>query len=282
MISYLEMITSFEMGLIYSVAAIGIFLTFRVIDFADLTCDGSFVLGAVVSAVLIKAGCHPVLALLAAAGAGGLAGLCTGLIHLYFKISALLAGILVAFMLYSVNLKIMSGIPNIALINLPTIFNAGLLGLIVVVALIVLGLSLLLISDFGLSLRSLGQNKRLAFNCGVNISAVTLIGLLASNALIAVGGSLFSQHQGFADVSQGAGTIIICFASLMIGEKLLPSSAMWLKLLSCVAGALIYRLLIALALHSEWLMLPTEDLNLLTGLLVMAFMRLPALKLGSK
>jgi len=279
-----ELLISLELGLIYGIAAMGIYLTFRIIDFADLTCDGSFVLGAAVSAVLIKAGFHPLIALLMSGIAGGCAGLCTGILNIYFKVGDILSGILVAYMLYSVNLKIMAGTPNIALIDINTLFTA--LNPLVVLMLLAIGawlsISFILSTDFGLALRSLGQNKRLALNCGINLSKMTLLGLVLSNGLIGVSGSLFSQHQGFADISQGLGTIIIGFASVMIGEKLLPYRSVWITILSCLVGSIIYRIILALALHSEWLGLQTQDLNLITGILVVVTMWLPPLKIISK
>jgi putative ABC transport system permease protein len=275
-----ELITSLELGLIYGIAAIGIYLTFRVIDFADLTCDGSFVLGAAVSAMLLKANFHPLIALLGAAMAGGCAGIATGILNIYFKMSNLLAGILVAYMLYSVNLKVMHGVPNIALINIATILDNHQLAILIAIAVLIwLIIGFILSSDFGLALRSLGQNKRLALNCGINLTSMTFYGLIASNALIGISGGLFSQHQGFADVSQGLGTVIIGFASVMIGEKLLPYRSIWVAIIACLLGSIVYRIILALALHSEWLGLATQDLNLITGILVVVIMCLPPVKI---
>jgi putative ABC transport system permease protein len=144
---------------------------------------------------------------------------------------------------------------------------------IVMIVLAILGY--VLTTDFGLALRSVGQNKRLLLNGGVSLAIMTLTGLGISNALIALGGALFSQHQGFADVGSGVGTIIIGLASVMIGERLLPVRNIWLMLLACIAGSIIYRLVISLALHSDVLGLATQDLNLITGLLVVAIMLLP-------
>lgn len=280
----MEILMSLEMGLIYGIAAIGICLTFRIIDFPDLTCDGSFVLGAATSGILLKSGWDPIIALFIAAIAGSIAGLFTGILHIYFKITDLLSGILVAFMLYSINLKVMGGIPNIALIDASTIFRftSPLLVLTIIAILIWLLISYLLVTDFGLGLRSIGQNKRLALNCGVNLPIMTLLGLAVSNALIAFSGGLFCQHQGFADVSQGLGTVIIGLAAVMIGEKLLPFRSIWVRLLSCLIGSILYRLIIALALHSEWLGLETQDLNLITGILVVTVMWLPPLRSRSR
>lgn len=275
-----EFFTSLEIGLIYGVVAVGIFLTFRIIDFPDLTCDGSFTCGAATAAVALKAGLSPFLSLLLAGSAGGIAGFVTGILHTKFRVTNLLAGILVAFMLYSINLKIMGGIPNITLLNEITLFSdTNPLVTLILLACCVWGImSCLLTTDFGLALRSIGQNKRLGEVMGVRVASLTVIGLALSNALIGLGGGLYCQHQSFSDVSLGTGTVIIGLAAVMIGEKLLPFRSLWFSVLACFLGSIIYRLLIALALHSEWLGLETSDLNLITGIAILLIMGLPKLK----
>jgi putative ABC transport system permease protein len=276
----IESLMSLEMGLIYGIVAIGIYLTFRTIDFPDLTCDGSFVLGAALSSVLTKAGLNPLISILVAFVGGSLSGYVTGFLHTRFKITNLLSGILVAFMLYSINLKVMGGIPNIALIHEKTIFTNqnALLILLLISALIFAAYSYLLKTDFGLALRSIGQNKRLAMNSGVRIDHMTLIALSLSNGLIALGGALFSQHQGFCDITQGLGTVIIGLASVMIGEKILPFRSVVVAIFSCLLGSIIYRFFIAVALHSDWLGLETQDLNLVTGLMIIGVMLMPRIR----
>ncbi|WP_032112499.1 ABC transporter permease [Candidatus Paracaedibacter symbiosus] len=275
-----EFLTSLEIGLIYGVVAVGIFLTFRIIDFPDLTCDGSFTCGAATAAVALKASLSPLTSLLLAASAGGLAGLATGILYVKFKVTNLLSGILVAFMLYSLNLKIMGGIPNITLMNEGTLFvGSNALMLLIAISLGIGSLlSYLLATDFGLALRSIGQNQQLAKVMGVRLASFTVAGLTLSNALIGLGGGLYCQHQSFSDVSLGIGTVIIGLAAVMIGEKLLPFRSLWLNVFACFLGSIVYRLLIALALHSEWLGLETSDLNLITGLAILAIMVLPQLK----
>jgi putative ABC transport system permease protein len=272
-----ELLLSLELGFIYAIVGMGIYLTFRTIDFPDLTCDGSFVLGAVSCAVLIKNGYNPWVALAASFIAGSLAGGVTGFLHIRFKITNLLCGILVAFMLYSINLKILGGSPNISLLNKVTIFTStSSLGVLsAIVFLCVLLLSYLLTTDFGLSLRCIGQNKRLALNGGLKVGALTITGLMLSNGIIGLAGALFTQHQGFADVSQGVGTIIVGLAAVMIGERLFFSKSPWFGILSCLVGSILYRLFIGIALHSDWLGLKTQDLNLITGILVIGVMLLP-------
>jgi len=165
--------------------------------------------------------------------------------------------------LYSINLKIMGGIPNIALIGRETIFtnHSAVSLLLFLTILIVLGIAYVLTTDFGLALRSIGQNKRLGMNVGVKIGSMTIIGLALSNALIALGGALFSQHQGFVDISQGFGTIIIGLAAVMIGEKILPTKSLFLIIFSSFLGSVLYRVFIAVALHSERIGIETQDLR---------------------
>lgn len=270
-----EIIMSLEIGFIYGIVAIGVYLAFKVIDFPDMTCDGSFVLGAAVSTVMIKFGYNPLLALLLSMAIGALAGMITGIINTCFKVTELLSGVLVAFMLYSVNLRIMGGIPNIALIDPKTIFIANIPALIILLiisAIICILLNYLLTTDFGLALRSIGQNKKLAQFSGININTMVIVGLALSNGFIAFGGALFSQHQEFTDINGGIGTIIIGFASVMIGERILPYRSIITQLLSCLLGSILYRLIISFALHSEILGLEAQDLNLITGLLVISIM----------
>ncbi len=275
--SIAELLMGIEIGLIYGIVTIGIYLTFRAIDFPDLTCDGSFVTGAATSSILIKSGLDPWVCILFASIAGGLAGFVTGILYIYGKISSLLAGILVAFMLYSINLKIMGGTPNIALLSDLTIFtdHNPLLVLIAILSITWVIISYLMITDFGLSLRAVGQNKILSLASGVNISLVTIIGIMLSNALIGMAGGLFSQHQSFADISQGLGTVIIGLAAVLLGEKILPFRSITLSIFACILGSISYRLVIASALNSDWLGLQTQDLNLVTGIMLVLIMLIP-------
>ena len=271
-----EMMMSLEMGLIYGIVALGIYLTFRIIDFPDLTCDGSFVLGAAASSILIKSGYNPWFSLVVAIFAGGMAGFLTAILHTKFKVTQLLSGILTSFMLYSINLHVMGGIPNITLMNSRVIFTEmPIITLLVISLAICIIVTYLLMTDFGLALRSVGQNKRLAQNSGINVLSMTTIGLMFSNAIIALGGALFSQQQGFADVGSGIGTVIVGLASVMIGERMVPSKSIFVQCISCLLGSMIYRVLISFALHSDTLGIATQDLNLLTGIMVVVIMYLP-------
>jgi putative ABC transport system permease protein len=281
--SIAELLFSLELGMIFGIVAIGVYLTFRVINFSDLTCDGSFVLGAAVSSILLKSGCNPFLALLAAVVSGTIAGLCTGMLNIYLKVTAILSGILIGFMLYSVNLKVMQGVPNLTLINEVTIFTGY--SPLVILALVSLTIwflvSYFLVTNVGLALRSTGQNSLLSTTNGVKIEYMTMTGLALGNACVALGGALFSQHQGFVDISQGIGTIITGLAAVMLGEKLLPFRSPWIMIAACFLGSFIYRIFVSYALHSEVLGLSTQDLNLITGALIVMVMLIPTRKTQS-
>lgn len=290
MISFQEIIVASEIGCIYGILALGIYLTFRTIDFPDLTCDGSFVTGAVVSAVLIKNGANPFVGILVATVAGGLAGFCTGLLNVKLKIDALLSGIIIAFMLYSVNLRILGKSPNISLVGEQTVFSFGnsLIISVFFVGILLLILTYIMNSDFGLGLRSIGQNRKFAAANGINVNAMIFLGLILSNALIGMCGAVFTQYQGFCDVSQGVGCLVIGLASVIIGEKLLDKIKFFnqlkcsiglrnlIRIFSifafCVIGSICYRIFISLAINSDMLGLKTQDMNFITGLLIIFVM----------
>ncbi|WP_345666931.1 ABC transporter permease [Wohlfahrtiimonas larvae] len=292
---------SLILGLIYGIVGMGIYLTFRVIDFPDLTCDGSFVLGAAISSILIKYGYNPYFALLIAIMGGMVAGSVTGILNCYFKVTDLLAGILVAFMLYSVNIHVMGGIPNISLMGAKTIFplsyfelfgysfSYSLIYLAVISIALVAVFTWILSTNLGLSLRAIGQNKRLCLNGGVNVKWMIILGVALGNGLIALGGALFSQQQGFGDLTSGIGTIIAGFAAVIIGEKILPFRSIWVKILSCIIGSVAYRVITSIALNTDiWekilpdslhhLQPQTSDFNLIAGLLIIFVMAMPGRK----
>jgi len=274
MMTYSEVLMGLEIGLIYGLVAIGIYLTFRIIDFPDLTCDASFSLGAATSGALLSQGYDPYFSLLAALCMGALAGMSTGWLHTQWKITDVLCGILVGFMLYSVNLRIMGGVPNIALMSVPTLFNTGspLVLLMGLIGSVLSAFIYLFRTHLGLALRSVGQNKVLAQNSGIILSRMLMMGLALSNACIALAGALLSQHQGFADIGSGTGALIIGLTSVTIGEKFFPSRSLSIQLCNCIVGSIVYRWLIGLALHSSWLGLQTQDLNLLSGILVVVLL----------
>ncbi len=281
MINTLALLAAIEMGLLYALVAMGVYLSFRIIDFPDLSVDGSFTLGAAMSAALIVAGYSPLLATLIACLAGAMAGLCTGYLHVKWKIMGLLASILTMTALYSINLRIMDK-PNIALLHEITLFShTHVIGLLVFLVTGVLGLLIwLFATDFGLGIRAIGLNPRVSRAYGLSIDKLKLFSLALSNALVAFAGALFCQSQGFADISMGTGTIIIGLASLIIGETLLSPKKVAMALLACVMGSLVYRIVIGLALNTHQLGLKATDLNLLTAMLVTLTMILPQLKKG--
>jgi len=278
-----------EVGLIFSFVALGVFLSFRVLDFPDLTTDGSFPLGAAVCATLVTAGCNPWLATAVAMASGMAAGLLTGLMTLRFKILGLLAGILTMTALYSINLRVM-GRPNIALLNEPVIFSVGermgasypwtnsaVLGLLVCAT--VAGLAWFLATDLGLAMRATGVNARMARAQGVNTAAMTYLGLALSNGLIATGGALFAQANGFADVTSGIGTIVVGLASVILGEKFVRSRRLVALLFGTVLGSIAYRIAVQAALSGDGAGLRPSDLSLITALMVAVAMVVPHVRL---
>ncbi|GAA0597685.1 MULTISPECIES: ABC transporter permease subunit [Paenochrobactrum] len=279
-----------ELGLIFSFVALGVYLAFRVLDFPDLTVDGSFPLGAAVTAVLILAGFNPWLAAAISMIAGSLAGLVTATLNVRFKILNLLASILTMIALFSVNLRVM-GRPNIALINQDTMlspfFGHGLpeyyvrpLFIFVLVVIAVILVWRFLESDTGLAMRATGANPRMARAQGVRPERQIYLGMALSNALVALGGSLFAQTNGFADVTSGVGTIVVGLAAVIIGETVLRSRLILVTLIGCVVGSIIYRIAIQLALTSDFLGLKASDLNLVTAVLVTLALILPRLRRG--
>jgi len=277
-----------ETGLLFGLVAFGIYLSFRILDFPDLTVDGSFPLGAAVSATLIVSGYNPWLATLLAMLAGAAAGLVTAWMNVRLKILHLLASILTMIALYSINLRIM-GRPNVALLGDDTVLTPleayGLpyywvapLAFTLVVALVGGLLVWFLKSEIGLSMRATGANARMARAQGVATGGMILLGMALSNALVALSGSLFAQSQGSADVTMGVGVIVVGLASVIGGEALLSTRTILLAVIACVLGSIFYRLVIAFALNADFIGLKAQDLNLVTAALVALAIVLPQLK----
>lgn len=275
---------SVELGIIYALMALGVFISFRTLNMPDLTVDSSFTLGAAVSATLCTMG-HPWLAIPAAVIAGWLAGNVTALLHTKLKIQPLLAGILVMLGLYSVNLRVMAGRANIPLINQPTVFNSlqgtsieaqsnWLLPLVLLLLVIIL-LFLFLQTRFGLVLRATGDNDQMVRAVGVNTDTTILFGLGLANALVALSGAMIAQYQSFADVSMGVGMVVIGLASVIIGEVIFGTSSLLRRLIAVVLGAMLYRLVIAIALH---LGMPPTDLKLVSAFIVTIALASPVIK----
>ncbi|MBE2294860.1 MAG: ABC transporter permease [Phycisphaerales bacterium] len=277
-----------EMGLIYGLVALGVYLSFRVLQFPDLTVDGSFPLGAAVTAILIVHQVNPWLATLAAMLAGAVAGLVTAWLNLRLRILNLLASILVMIALYSINLRIM-GRPNVALLGeqtiltplqdlaLPTYILTPLAFAVAVVVIKCL-LDRFLNSELGLALRATGVNPRMAQAHGIRVQFAIFLGMALSNALVALAGALFAQAQGSADVTMGVGTIVVGLAAVIGGEALLnPRTVAWATT-ACILGSLLYRLVVALALNAGLFGLQAQDLNLVTAVLVALALVLPRLR----
>jgi putative ABC transport system permease protein len=265
----LQFLGAIEIGLVFSLVAIGVYLTFKIIDFPDLTVDGSFTLGAAVSAAMIYAGYNPYFATLVAMMAGGLAGCVTGYLNVRWDILGLLAGILTMTALYSINLRIM-GRPNITIIDSETIFNdwSIIMVILIILAFIIFILSKFFASELGLAIRAIGINPKVSSAYGINVPIMKILALGLSNAIVSLAGSVFSQSQGFADISMGTGTIIIGLASVIIGEAIVQPEKVWLGLLTCAAGSILYRIAIAFALNAHDIGLEASDLNLITAALV--------------
>lgn len=286
--SLFSLLGAVEIGLIFSLVALGVFISFRLLRFPDLTVDGSFPLGGAVCAVLISTGTNPYVATLAATAAGAAAGLVTGWLNVKLKIMDLLASILLMIALYSINLRIMGG-PNVPLINETTLFTLlqpdsvadyvmRPLILFVIVVLAKLGLDWFFATERGLAIRATGSNARMARSQGVNTGAMILLGMAISNGLVGLAGALFVQTQGGSDISMGIGTIVIGLAAVIVGESILPSRRIVWATLAVVVGAIVYRFFIAAALNSDFIGLKAQDLNLVTALLVTIALVIPQLK----
>ncbi|PFG54147.1 putative ABC transport system permease protein [Marinobacter sp. LV10R520-4] len=290
MLSNIAFYGALETGLIYGLVAFGVYLSFRVLDFPDLTVDGSFPLGAAVAAMLIIAGWNPWLATGAAILAGMAAGAVTALLNVKLKILNLLASILTMIALYSINLRIM-GRPNVALLMEDTVltpwYNLELEYHQVPVLLftLVIGVSLFLLwrfmkSETGLAMRATGANARMARAQGIATGGMIILGVAVSNGLVGLAGALFAQSQGAADVTMGVGVIVIGLASLIGGEAVITPTSVFRALLACVIGAIIYRLAIAFALNADALGLKAQDLNLVTAVLVTLAIVLPGARVS--
>ncbi|AUL49238.1 ABC transporter permease [Bordetella trematum] len=286
--SLFALLGALEIGLIFSLVALGVFISFRLLRFPDLTVDGSFPLGGAVAATLVSSGWDPFLATVVATFAGALAGLVTGWLNVRLRIMDLLASILMMIALYSVNLRIM-GRPNVPLITEPTIFSilqpdwlsdyvARPLILVVVVLVAKFLLDWYFATQSGLAMRATGSNPRMARAQGVNTGGMVLAGMALSNALVGLAGALFAQTQGGADISMGIGTIVIGLAAVIVGESILPSRRLVLATLAVIIGAIVYRFFIALALNSDFIGLQAQDLNLVTAVLVTIALVIPMLK----
>ncbi len=288
--TYYAALGAIEQGLVYGIMVIGVYLTFRILDFPDLTVDGSLPLGAAISAVAITHGVNPYLSLVLAMAGGFLAGAVTAVLNTKFNILHLLASILTMIALYSVNIRIMSG-PNVALLGAATVFDsvialgvpaqyAGILifGLfsVAVVVLIVWFLS----TELGQAVLATGDNPQMITSLGVNTHTIIILGVGISNALVALSGALVAQNQGAADVGMGIGTIVAGLASVIIGETVFGCRTIARAFTAALLGSVVYRLAIALALglHLGSFQFNPSDLNLITAVLVVCALITPNIK----
>lgn len=287
--SLIAFLGAIELGFIYGLVALGIFISFRILDFPDLTVDGSFPLGAAVSASLIVSGFNPFLATFIAILAGCVAGFITAWLNVKLKILHLLASILTMIALYSINLRIM-GRPNVALITEETILTpfsvlADMLGVssymlmpvvfLVMAAAIKFAMDWFLGSETGLAMRATGANSKMARANGIFDGKMILLGMAMANGLVAFAGSVFAQSQGSADVTMGVGVIVIGLASVIGGEALLSPKGIAKATLACILGSITYWLAVSLALNADFIGLEAQDLKLVTALLVALALVLP-------
>lgn len=278
-------LSTVSQGLLWSLMALGVYLTFRVLDIADLTVEGSFPLGAAVAAALLVEGVNPFVSVAVAALAGMMAGVITGVLHTKLKIPALLAGILTMIALYSINLRVM-GKANLSLLRIDTLFSmltdSGLSNIQSVLAVGFVATALIGVlmywffgTEIGTAIRATGFNQQMIRANGVDTDMTIMLGLLLSNGLVAVSGALVAQNNGFADVGMGTGTIVIGLASVIIGEVLFGTNSFKNCLVSVVMGSVVYRIVIAVVLQ---LGMPPNDLKLFTAILVAIALAMPLFK----
>ena len=287
MLSGAVILSALELGCIYALVALALLVSFRILNIADMTTDGSFTLGCAVSAPVAVAG-HPILALPAAMLAGAAAGGITALLQTRFRIPSILAGIITNTGLYTVNLAVMGFSSNVNMLKTDTVFTLlrPLLGpsyrivpAAVVTVLSAVLLVLFLKTRLGLSIRATGDNPDMVRASSINTGFTITVGLCLSNALTALSGALLAQYQKTADINLGTGMVIIGLASLIIGESLFPRGKLWMKAAGALVGSLLYRFIIAIALRMD---LPSECLKLISAVIVALAIGLPGLKKGRK
>ena len=288
MISSAIVFSALELGFIYALVALALFLSFRVLNIADMTTDGAFTLGCAVSATFAVAG-HPLLGIPAAMLAGACAGGVTAFLHTKLNIPSILAGIITNTGLYTVNLAVMGFSSNVNMMRADTLFSllqpvlGKTFGKIIPVALIALLTGLLLAlflkTRIGLSIRATGDNPDMVRASSINTGFTVTVGLCISNSLTALSGAVLAQYQKTADINLGTGMVIIGLASLIIGETLMPKGKTWVKILGAIAGSVVYRFIIAIALRLD---LPSECLKLISAVIVALAIGLPAIQAGLK
>lgn len=277
------MTIALELGLLYAVMALGVYLTYRVLDFPDLTVDGSFTTGAATCAIMIVSGIPVWVAMIAGTVAGMIAGAVTGLLHVWGKINPLLAGIITQIALYSINLRIMGNKANVPLLRQETLFSGlradGLLGTWVSVAFFALAVAVVcalvywfLGTQYGVALRATGDNELMARSQGINTGTTKIVGLMISNGLVAFCGTLVAQYSGFADISMGIGLIVAGLASVIVGQAIFGMTAVWQAVVAAALGSIIYRGVIQAAISVGF---NPNDMKLISAVLVVLALVLP-------
>lgn len=282
------LIGSLQLGFLYSIMVLGIYISFRILNIPDLTTEGSFTFGLAVSSVLTAAG-HPLFGLAGAVTAGAAAGIVTGFLQTKLDIHPVLAGILTMSGLYSVNLFVMGGASNVTLLNSDTVFNLvqkclpsaskDMIKLLVAVAAVVIVtviLTLFFKTSLGLSIRATGDNADMVRASSINVDAVKMISLAISNGCIALCGGLIAQYQSFADINSGVGILVVGLASVIIGEAFFGRRSLTIGFISAIAGSIVYRYIIALATKTD--MFPAYMLKLVSALIVTIALAVPAIK----
>ena len=287
MISTAVIMSALELGCIYALVALALFLSFRVLNIADMTTDGTFTLGCAVSATAAVAG-HPLLALPAAMLAGACAGGITAFLQTKLKIPSILAGIITNTGLYTVNLAVMGFSSNVNMMRTATVFTLvqpylgsfyKLIPAAVLTVCIGIVLVLFLKTRLGLSIRATGDNPDMVRASSINTGFTITVGLCLSNALTGLSGAVLAQYQKTADINLGTGMVIIGLASLIIGETLMPKGKLWMKSMGAILGSILYRFIIAIALRMD---LPSECLKLISATIVALAIGLPAIKSAMK
>lgn len=286
MISLIALQGAVELGLGYGLVALGLYISYRILNVADLTVDGSFTLGASVSAVLAGAG-HPCLGMILALAAGAGAGAVTAFLQTKMRIQPILAGILVMTGLYSVNFRVMGNKPNISLLGSQTIFTLGaryiderFVKLILCLAIVAVSMALVTLffkTQLGLSIRATGDNEDMVRSSSINSDMTKTIGLSMANAIVALSGAVIAQMQRFSDASMGIGMVVIGLASIIIGEVLFGRRGVGRSVVAVVCGSVVYRLIIALVLEMG---LPQSDLKLISSVLVAIAISFPVVRKG--
>ena len=278
MISMTVILSALELGFIYALVALALFLSFRILNIADMTTDGSFTLGCAVSAVVALSG-HPFLALPAAMIAGACAGVITALLQTKWGVPSILAGIITNTGLYTVNLAVMGFSSNVNMLKAATIFTnfsgMKIVPAVIITVIVAVALIVFLNTRLGLSIRATGDNPDMVRASSINTGLTITIGLALSNSITALSGAVLAQYQKTADINLGTGMVIIGLASLIIGETAFRGRKIWVKVLGAVVGCIIYRFIIAIALRLD---LPSECLKLISACIVALAIGLPAMK----